>query len=261
MIAANHETSTFAIVSVSAYTLGASPLGALALGLVGAFTSDWPDIDAEKSRVISALWWMPWFPHLMQMFSAWVWECCATDADRRNTAGNWGPRFRVHRGFWHSVWGAALTTAIWWAVLKVPAGYFPTQAGQITDWFALGVPGEVLIATAIGAGMVGHVLGDSCTDFGTAPLAPVWYWRGHRYVKMGLWEPLRFKVGKDVEHALIAPLCLAAVGWALVGIWTGLWTWWALLGAGAGFAWGVLGVIVGKRRRKKLVRTLTGIKL
>lgn len=254
MQAANHEMSTFALVSVSAHVAGAPPWSALVLGLLGAHVSDWPDIDAERSRIISMLWWAPFLPGALQAFSAIVWEACATEADRRNTAQGWGPRFRVHRGFWHSLWGALLTGLVWYALLTY--GLLLAPAGVrnlLTDFWALGYPTEVVISATMVVGMLGHVLGDSCTDFGTAPLAPVWKWNGHRYVKMGLWEPLRFKVGKPVELGLITPLCTAFATWSAVGIWTGLESGWALYAGLGAFAFALLGVIIGKRKRKKLL--------
>lgn len=254
MLAVNHEMSSFALVSVTAYEVGAPPPAALVLGLLGMFASDWPDIDAESSRIISMFWWCPPFDEVMKGFSALVWELCATDADRSNTAGDWGPRFRVHRGLWHSVWGALLTTLVWWALFHIGLQYGPPEVHNAAVWFLdLPYPPEVVISVTLGYGMLGHVLGDSCTDFGTAPLAPVLKWRGRRYVKMGLWEPLRFKVGKPVEHGLITPLCTAAAFWAFVGIWTDPWSVLALCGALAGFGFALLGVLVGKRKRNKLL--------
>jgi membrane-bound metal-dependent hydrolase YbcI (DUF457 family) len=179
---------------------------------------------------------------------------CATDLDRRNVAGDWGARFRVHRGFWHSLWGALLAGLVWYALVRYGLQLAPPWVHNALTWFLdLPYPPEVVISGTVVVGMLGHVLGDSCTDFGTAPLAPVWYWRGRRYVRMGLWTPLRFKVGKPVEHGLITPLCTAAATGAAVGIWTSPWSLLALCGALAGLGFGLLGVLVGKRKRNKLL--------
>lgn len=254
MQALNHEMSTYALVTAGAYTCGAPPWSALVLGLVGTVAADWPDVDAEKSRVNKLLWWAPWFPFALQAVSAIVWEACATAKDRANTVGSWGPAFRVHRGIWHSVWGALLTAGVWYLLLHYAVGFCPAVVqNSMVRFFGLPYPPEVLIAAALGSGMVGHILGDSCTDFGTAPLAPAWYWRGHRYVTMGLWTPMRFKVGKPVEQGLITPLCTGAATWATVGVWVGPWTVWGLYAALAGFAFSLLGVLLGKRKRDKLL--------
>jgi hypothetical protein len=146
-----------------------------------------------------------------------------------------------------------LTSLVWWLVLKGVFETFPAQSAVVSNWFGLGPDVEVLIAVAMGSGMISHVLGDSCTDFGTAPLAPVWYWSGHRYVRMGLWTPLRFKVGNEVEEGFIAPLCAAAVGWAVAGVFAGLWTIWAAAGALCGLGWGFLVAAVGKAKAKRIV--------
>lgn len=256
-MAAQHRMSTFALVSVSTRVAGVPAWGALALGCLGAWAADWPDIDAESSHAVKFWWLFPIVPFLAHRFSALVFDACATEADKLDTAGSWGPRFRVHRGWWHSVWAAGITGFLWWWVLRVGIAHWP-----VTWWHPgtspLHVLGEmfgdvgmipVLVGATVALGMIGHVCEDGCTDFAVAPFAPVWSWRGRRYVRMGLYEPLRFKVGKDVEKNLIRPLCAllagAAAGWVLWG--------WAPVGVLAAAASALIWLHMDKRQRRKLL--------
>lgn len=259
-MAAQHRMSTFALVSVSARLAGVPALGALALGGVGAWAADWPDIDAESSAVIRFWWLAPLVPWLAHRASALVFDLCATPADRAAVAGSWGPRFRIHRGLWHSVWAALGVGVAWWWLLQVGTAHWPG------DWWRPGTavldvlgtmfgdPREipVLIGETTALGMIGHVLGDGCTDFAVAPLAPVWRWHGHRYVRMGLLEPLRFKVGQPVEKHLVRPLCAllagAAAGWVLWGAQ-------ALLVAAAALS-ALIWLHLDKRQRRRLLQKL-----
>lgn len=261
MQAHNHEASAFAVVCVSAASVGVPAPGCLLLGVLGAWAGDWPDIDAQSSRVVKFFWLLPWIPALAKLASKAVFDLCATDDDIRRTAGSWGSRFRVHRGLWHSVWAALGTGAVWWALCTL-AGLYWGALGQtgafLADsagvFFGADQPVPMLIGETVALGMIAHVLGDGCTDFGVAPFAPVLKWRGYRYVEMGLWTPLRFKVSKDPEKYLITPLILALAGWAIVGAFVGPWTTGAAWGLALGFLWWT----VPNRKRRRWRRKALG---
>jgi membrane-bound metal-dependent hydrolase YbcI (DUF457 family) len=247
LLSRNHELSAFACVCLSASLTGVPPTGALLLGLLGAWAGDWPDIDHAGATATRSLRWIPywrrhprdkktgdykrrkdgrlavkvlWFPsHQVHTFfcwlSGWIWDRCATPLDRADRNKLWGPAFRVHRGFTHSVWCAGLVGLVWWAALAPWDVWTP-----LAPIFGA-APVPVLVGEAVALGMVAHIVGDGCTDFGVAPLAPVWKWRGRRYVRMGLWEPLRFKVSKSVETLLVAPVCGALVAYSVAGAFLG----------------------------------------
>jgi membrane-bound metal-dependent hydrolase YbcI (DUF457 family) len=266
VIARNHEASTFALTCTAAYLSGVPPLGCLLLGVWGAMWGDWPDIDAARSRATQALclvrypiraldrdgrqkvhergaragrlkWTWRSFPghqlHRVSLaLSEAVFDFCATEADQDDVAGPMGPKFRGHRGLTHSVWWALGSGALVWLALA-PLPELPPE-------FAVPIfgPADPRILAALGAvvGVIGHILGDCCTDYGCAPFAPLLRWNGRRYVEMGIWEPLRFKVSHDVEALLITPVCLvlaglsalAALGW-LGGLLSAVHVWWASL--------------------------------
>lgn len=271
MQAHNHESTTFAFVTTSALVVGARPLPALVLGIIGMWAADWPDIDAEKSRIISMLWFAPWFPWALKWWSAFVWDWCATEEDRRDRT-RWGYAFRVHRGFWHSLWGALATGIAWWSAIAYGLSWWSGHEvllDRVSKWFGLGYPVQVLIPMVLTLGMVGHILGDGCTDFAVAPLAPVWKWKGRRYVRMGLWRPLRFKVGDltrptkvgekakpGVEKLVITPLCVGLVCWSLLTLMFGLWDVRPLLGLPIGVIWALLPVGWVKKLARPLVNAL-----
>lgn len=252
MLARNHEASTFALTCGCAALAGIPPLGCIVLAVVGAGFGDWPDIDMPRSRVTKALclvrypvakmtdqggqkrhekgrrkgqraWEWRSFPghqlHLLfHRLSCLVFDLCATPDDRADKVPLFGSKFRSHRGLTHSLWFALGTgAAVWLSV--------PIIGGILGPWFrwldVVGIFGTddlrgLLAATAV-VGTFGHVLGDCCTDFACAPFAPLVRWNGRRYVEMGLWEPMRFKVSKWVEEAIVTPICLGLAGASLLG--------------------------------------------
>jgi hypothetical protein len=248
MLARNHELSAFAATALAAAVSGVPPLGALALGLLGGWAGDWPDIDHDSATVTRSLRWVPyWRDHprdkktgdykrdkrgrivskwryfpsrqVHQFFcwiSAWIWDRCATAADRRDTNGSWGPAFRVHRGFTHSVWCAGFTGALWWALAEFGGAAVHVPWDALAPVFgAVHLP--VLLGCTTAAGMIAHIGGDACTDFGVAPFAPLLKVQGRRYPHMGLWEPMRFKVNKSVETWVVAPLMSLLAVYAIAG--------------------------------------------
>lgn len=255
MISQNHERSSFAVVVTIWALLGVPAPGALVLGLLGGWAGDWPDIDHEGASVTRSLRWLPYrfevqhdaktgeikyktsgpkgkrrrrqawkvyyFPS-WQMHRFWctlsaaVYDRCATDLDRRDQNRKWGAAFRVHRGFTHSLWCALLVGGAWWAVLDLWSVWEP-----LGPLFGNLAPVPVLIGATVALGMFSHVCGDGCTDFAVAPLAPCWKWKGRRYVRMGLWEPLRFKVSKTVELKFIKPIITGLSWLAVVGAFGG----------------------------------------
>lgn len=246
MIARNHETSGFAVACLWATLSGVPAPGALVLGLLGAWAGDWPDIDHAGATATKSLRWLPywlvfprdkhgdyrhrkdgrivwevrWFPSWpVHRFFCWlsaaIYDRCATELDRKDTTQGWGPAFRVHRGFTHSIWCAGLTGLAWWAVLA------PVQALEAFAPLFGAQPVAALAGQAVAIGMLTHIGGDGCTDFGISPVAPVWKVNGRRYPRMGLPEPVRFKVNKWVETAFITPVCAALALYAVAGAFFG----------------------------------------
>lgn len=247
MIARNHELSAFAVVCVSASLVGVPASGAVVLGCLGAWAGDWPDIDHHGAAVTKSLRWIPYwidfkrdaktglvklrkdgraiwsarcFPSLQVhgffcWLSALIYDRFATPLDRKDSNRAWGPAFRVHRGFTHSIWCALLGGLVWWAALEPWSIWF----GLAPMFGATPVP--VLVGETVALGMIAHVGGDACTDFGVSPLAPVLKWKGRRYPRMGLWEPLRFKVNKWVEKHIITWLCSVLVVLSMVAAFSG----------------------------------------
>lgn len=239
--------SAFACTTLAATAVGVPAGGALTLGLLGAWSGDWPDIDHPGASVTKSLQWVPyWRDHprdkktgdyrrrkdgrvvtqvryapALQVHGFFVWlsgaiyDRCATPVDRADTNKLFGPAFRVHRGFTHSVWFALLCGLAWWLLLAP----WPIWSG-LAPWFGTDdVP--LLVAEAFATGALAHILGDGCTDFGVSPWAPLIKWKGRRYPRMGLWEPLRFKVNKKVELLLIAPLCTVLAAYSVLGAFFG----------------------------------------
>jgi hypothetical protein len=251
VLSGNHEASAFAGTCLGAAYAGVPAPGALVLGLVGAWAGDWPDLDMPGATVTKSLRWIPyrrhyprdpktgdyktrkdgskkvevrWFPswpmHVaLCRASAAIWDRWATELDRADKTKLFGPAFRVHRGFSHSFWLAGCTGLIWWALLSL----VPWSAGspERLTWIFGTVHPAGLIALAITGGMIFHILGDGCTDFGVAPFAPLIKVAGRRYWHAGLWEPIRFKVSHAVEKMVIAPLIGVAASWAVAGAFIG----------------------------------------
>lgn len=274
MLARTHEATTFALTCTAAALAGVPPVGCVLLALVGAGFGDWPDIDMPRARVTQALcllrypvrvldergrqkihekgrregrlkWAWRSFPghqiHLVLVgLSALVFDACATDDDRRDTVPRMGAKFRTHRGLTHSVWFALGTGAGLWAVLPTIGGWlvgvFSVLARvNLGPIFGTTDLRTLLSVTAV-VGVLGHILGDGCTDYGVAPFAPLLRWNGRRYVEMGLWTPLRFKVSEWVETAIVTPLSLVAGAVSIAGafgVLDGLW-------GVAGRFWGAL---------------------
>lgn len=244
-LARDHEVSTFALTCTAATLVGVPAGGALVLALVSAWFGIWPDIDMAGSAVTRGLcllrypvWaldehhlpvrhtkgrkkgrirlvWRSFPGHQIHLAaeaaSRLVFDACATPADRADVAGSFGMKFRSHRGLTHSVWWALGTgLAVW--LLGPVLGHL---AAPWLSWIHLRpVFGTddlrgLLAETAV-VGVLGHILGDCCTDYACAPFAPVWRWNGRRYVEMGLPEPMRFKVNHWVERALVTKLCAVA---------------------------------------------------
>jgi hypothetical protein len=255
MLAANHEASTFALTCTCAALAGVPPLGCIALAVVGAFFGDLPDIDMPRSRVTQALclvrypvwhldehhlpkrhekgrrqgkirWTWRSFPghqlhRLCFRASCAVFDLCATDADREDLVPMFGAKFRGHRGLTHSLWFALAVGAGLWLVLPTVGDLIAAvwPVGARADWSPIFGPDSlrVLLPTVAVVGTFGHTLGNCCTDYGCAPLAPLLRWDGRRYAEMGLPEPLRFKVNKWVESVIIAPICLALAAASVLG--------------------------------------------
>lgn len=278
MLARTHETSTFALTCTGAVLAGVPPLGCVAVAAWATYWCDWPDIDMPRSRItlITCLfpypvrhldtdgkqrwhekgkregrlkWQWRTFPgYPIHLFWHWlstvVYDACATDDDRRDSIRKWGPKFRTHRGLTHSVWFALLFgTAVWFALPIVGdclhlIGVHPESVRWSGIFGTENVRG--LLALSATVGIVGHILGDCCTDYACAPFAPLWRWKGRRYVEMGLWEPMRFKVDHWVEHSIVtwlsnaavATSVLAAFGWLSPAL-SALWRLWSVLGGGA----------------------------
>lgn len=250
MLAHNHEASAFAGTCLCAAYAGVPAAGALVLGCVGAYAGDWPDLDMWGARVTHTLRWIPYWSHVARdakgevkvkkdgrwkretrWFPGWpmhvalcrvsaaIWDRWATDLDRKDKVKIFGPAFRVHRGFSHSVWLAGLTGALWWVLLSLlpwPLG----APGAMVRVFGTVHPAG-LIALAIFGGMIFHIMGDGCTDFGVAPFAPLVKVQGRRYWHAGLWEPIRFKVSHAVEKKAITPLMGLLASWAIAGAFVG----------------------------------------
>lgn len=247
MISRNHEATGFATVCLCASLAGVPTVGAIMLGMIGAWAADWPDIDHPGATATKSLRWLPywidfprdkktgdhkrrkdgrivwktrWFPaRQVHGFFAWVsrtlYDRFATPADRADTTGTWGPAFRVHRGFTHSVWCAGLTGVAWWGAAAPWSIWAPLAPLFGSASF------PVLLGETTCMGMLTHVAGDGCTDFGVSPFAPLISWKGRRYPRLGIWEPLRFKVSKSVEKIIILPLCSALVVYAVAGAFLG----------------------------------------
>jgi membrane-bound metal-dependent hydrolase YbcI (DUF457 family) len=251
MLARNHETSAFACVTLASTAVGVPWPGALVLGVLGAWAGDWPDIDHASATVTRSLRWIPYWidfardkktgdykrkkPGKGWFYRTYVWKArcfpavqvhgfccwlsgaiydrCATALDRADKNKLWGPAFRVHRGFTHSVWCAGLTGLAWWAAAAPWIDLWSTY----TPIF--GTPDfPVLLGATLALGMLTHIGGDACTDFGVSPFAPLIKVNGRRYPRLALLpEPLRFKVNKSVELILIAPLCVALAGYSVLG--------------------------------------------
>ena len=142
-----------------------------------------------------------------------------------------------HRKGSHSVVGLAVFTAAAWAAVrydgsmygKVALGVFLALllaaafralhiGGHHGD--ALGMAaaaamvywrtGLSLVALCIALGAAAHVAGDMCTDDGVPFLYPL---SGHDFHALPV--PMCFKTGKAVEHWLVSPLLLAALGFLL----------------------------------------------
>lgn len=181
---------------------------------------------------------MRWFPsrqvHLgLCAISAALWERFATDLDRRDSNRKWGPAFRVHRGFTHSVWFSLAFGLLWWLVLAVLGIWVPWNVAAALFG---GADVPLVIGASMALGCLAHIAGDGCTDFGISPFAPVLLIDGRRYPRLALLpEPLRFKVNKKVELWLIAPLCSGLVGYSVLAALFGpvavLVTAWQLLSA------------------------------
>jgi hypothetical protein len=239
-------TSTFALITTGASLVGVPPAGAIALGLWSIPWSVWPDIDSPgatptkmlcllryPTRVLDAkgkhklhakgpkkgrrrwVWRsFPGYPiHLaLVWFSAIVYDRFATEADRRDSSASFGQRFRTHRGFCHSVWFALLSGVLAWLLL----GWVSPVSSEFLGWihttpiFGGSDLRRLLSETAV-FGTLGHLMGDCVTDYGISPVAPVVKWRGRRYPPMGIWTPLRFKVGHWVEDGPVRWACAGAV--------------------------------------------------
>jgi hypothetical protein len=248
MMARNHEISGFAVTTLTATAVGMPPLTALALGVLGLYAADWPDIDHEKATITRSLSWIPYWFHFpwdektqdhkrrkdghkviqvrkfpgyplhrcMCALSGWIWDRCATELDRKDRNRMWGPAFRVHRGFTHSVWFALLVGAAWFIPLAL------IGLGAPSPLFG-GYSAAAAVAGALAAGCIAHIAGDACTDFGIAGagFAPLLKVDGRRYWHSGLWEPIRFKVNKTIEKTLIGPVCGALALYSVAGAFFG----------------------------------------
>lgn len=255
MLARNHEASTWALTCATWAIAGVPAPGAVLLACVGSLFGDWPDIDMPRARITKLLCLLPYpvakvnergaqrrhekgrrkgkrmwdwrpFPgyQIHQLFfwlSGVVFDLCATAADRADTVPGWGPKFRTHRGLTHSAWFALGTGVAVWFGLWFLGDLSPTTTAHFVPIFGTEDLRGLLAETAV-IGTFGHVLGDCCTDYACAPFAPVWRWDGRRYVEMGLWEPMRFKVSKWVEDAIVTPLCGVACVAAILGAFGGL---------------------------------------
>lgn len=178
--------------------------------------------------------------HLLAVASsAAVFDAWSTPADRRDSTQKFGIRFRTHRGLTHSVWfGIGTALVVWPALLGLRHFVVGTLPGlSSAPWeviFGTRHVIELLVGTTF-YGVLGHILGDSCTDYCTAPLGPFVKIRGRRYYPMSLVpEPFRFKVNHWVEDGPVTWACwtsavaasLGALGWLvpILGMVQGLWT-------------------------------------
>jgi hypothetical protein len=184
-----------------------------------------------------------WMIHLgICKLSAAIFDAYATELDRRDKTAVFGMRFRIHRGVTHSVWFALASGLVVWPLTTVCGALFvgilPTFSSSVhlTPIFGTEHLGFLLVVTTI-VGTLGHILGDGCTDYAVAPLAPVVKIKGRRYYPMRLFpEPLCFKVGKWVEEGPVTWVCWGSAGASalfalgiLAPLWHGLVGFWVAL--------------------------------
>lgn len=196
----------------------------------------WGPFKDTKGRPMVKRYYFPsWQVHrFMCRLSECIYDRWATPADKRDSTRKFGPSFRVHRGFAHSVWCALITGCIWFGIFAALGAWRPGMWPALHP--LLGTDGApLLLAETMALGMISHIGGDGCTDFGVSPWAPVirwperntvgpaeipWFpkaWAGRRYPRMGLWEPMRFKVNHGVEKVIIAPTLGVCAALSVIG--------------------------------------------
>lgn len=180
-----------------------------------------PDLDHPTSSITRSWGWasraFAWL--VIRLFARWIYLATRTKHDPVDAA--------VHRGFTHTVPGAALAGVLaFWTVLSGPwatalaLGLAVGGAARVYDrdwkvWVALGfgavgylawpelLPAAPWLGFALAVGCVAHSVDDCVTTYG-APLAfPFVNEDGKRWARVGPPEWARFDTGGPAETAVV----------------------------------------------------------
>lgn len=233
---------------------GASIAVTIVAGGIGAGAAVAADLDHERATATRSVGWITGGASAgIRSLSAAIYALTQTDRDRSNKDG--------HRGITHTWFGVLLlgpllswpiaaasafdpqygtwaTLALLWLLLVWALRALPPHHGKLRDyttaavltavaWFVLrGEFGEwtpLVLALAINAGTLVHILGDGLTDYGV-PLGFPFVIKGQRWYPLGMPEVLRFKAGGEVEKWFVFPVSVALVVVLLLRLYPPLWT-------------------------------------